>query len=697
MSLIDKAKALVDEKRGPLSPDRVIGLLRKKRHTTKELCEKLKASEAEVMALIHGMQDKNVLVYLFGKEWGVESAPSSDSKGHVYTSRPDGTYLFGFSSDQHLASKYSRLDCLNDLYDQFEQQGVDRVLNAGNWIDGEARFNMHDLLVHGMDGQLEYMAEKYPQREGIVTYAVAGDDHEGWYGQREGIDIGKHAESVMRGNGRMDWVNLGYMESFIELKHSVTGKTARLLLMHPGGGSSYALCFDDQTEIMTRRGFKKFKELLHGEDVATLNQATHEWEWQQPTAYTDERYAGDLIHFGGGDTGRYDLMVTPNHRMYCSRPHIGPRWDGWQFVPAADIKARSWQLYRGCEWVGESVASISIPMATGKPKSSRLRNLDSFDPGDFMELVGWYLSEGTLSKANQQVQICQNQGGNYERIVALAKRLGFNPYRAPNRVVITSKQLFEYVEPLGCSDQKHIPSNLKVLSQPLLHRLLEGYWLGDGNSFEDGRFHSASTVSAKLMADLVEVLMKCGYAATASWSPGAIGHSIGDGKPIQTAKPKWQLSVSRSTTPTIETEPTLVPYMGRVYCVTVPNGVILVKRHGKICWSGNSYKPQKIIEGFEGGEKPAALLIGHYHKISYQVTRNVHAIQCGTTQDQTPFMRKKGLQAHVGGGICHLRQDPKTGALTACRIEFFNYFNAGHYSGRWSHGGKATLPKRVRS
>jgi hypothetical protein len=352
MKLSEKAKELAEksalEKRGPLSPDHIVNLLRKQRYTTKQLCQKLLASEKEIMTMIRVMQDRGILVYLFGDEWGVEKAPPAGTDDHVYLSRPDGTYLFGFSSDEHLGSKYSRLDVLEDLYDRFAEQGVDRVIGSGNWIDGEARFNKHDLLVHGMDQQIEYMIDNLPKRDGIVTYAVAGDDHEGWYGQREGVDIGKHAEQLMRASGRDDWVNLGYMESFVELRHAKTGKSCQLLVMHPGGGSAYAM----------------------------------------------------------------------------------------------------------------------------------------------------------------------------------------------------------------------------------------------------------------------------------------------------------------------------------------------------------SYKPQKIVESFEGGEKPSALLIGHYHKMSYQLTRNVHAIQCGTTQDQTPFMRKKGIQAHVGGGICQLRQDADTGALTACRVEFFNYFNQSYYNGRWSNGGKVTLADR---
>lgn len=61
-----------------------------------------------------------------------------------------------------------------------------------------------------------------------------------------------------------------------------------------------------------------------------------------------------------------------------------------------------------------------------------------------------------------------------------------------------------------------------------------------------------------------------------------------------------------------------------------------------------SYRIQKIIEGFEGGEKPALLGIGHFHKIEQLFYRNVHAFQSGTLEGQTKFMRGKGIPAHKG-------------------------------------------------
>ena len=41
-------------------------------------------------------------------------------------------------------------------------------------------------------------------------------------------------------------------------------------------------CYDDQTEILTQNGWVKFEELPAGVPVATLNPATHAFEWQVP-------------------------------------------------------------------------------------------------------------------------------------------------------------------------------------------------------------------------------------------------------------------------------------------------------------------------------------------------------------------------------------------------------------------------------
>ena len=115
-----------------------------------------------------------------------------------------------------------------------------------------------------------------------------------------------------------------------------------------------------------------------------------------------------------------------------------------------------------------------------------------------------------------------------------------------------------------------------------------------------------------------------------------------------------------------------------------------------------SYRPQKIIESFEGGEKPAVLLIGHYHKLDCGLVRNVWYVQTGTQQDQTPFMRQKSIEAHIGGFLIELEQDPKTGGIigfTPTARRYFNrayYFSSGQGNRRWSgHGPIKKVPRKA--
>ncbi len=61
-----------------------------------------------------------------------------------------------------------------------------------------------------------------------------------------------------------------------------------------------------------------------------------------------------------------------------------------------------------------------------------------------------------------------------------------------------------------------------------------------------------------------------------------------------------------------------------------------------------SYKMQKLMESFTGGEKPNILLSGHYHKAMYMFNRNIHGVECGTLCGQTGWMRGKKIPAHKG-------------------------------------------------
>lgn len=95
-------------------------------------------------------------------------------------------------------------------------------------------------------------------------------------------------------------------------------------------------------------------------------------------------------------------------------------------------------------------------------------------------------------------------------------------------------------------------------------------------------------------------------------------------------------------------------------------------------WDGSSYsisyKPQKIIEAMQGGEKPNILAIGNYHKCEYLFYRNVHSFQAGCFQAVTPFMKNKAIAAYRGGWIVEVEVEKTTGFVKSIKPQFIPYY-----------------------
>lgn len=194
----------------------------------------------------------------------IKSLPAGGAvhiRPRLYTGR---RYRFGVVSDNHLGSKYARLDVLNALYDIFAREGVNDVFNCGNWVDGTCVFNRFDLLpgCESVEGQLAYLVKFYPRRKGVVTHFIAGDDHEGWWTQRAGLDIGRMAQDRAEAAGREDLKYAGYLEVDIRLA-APKGETW-LRLMHPGGGTPYAVSYVPQKIVESFQGGEKPALLIIG-------------------------------------------------------------------------------------------------------------------------------------------------------------------------------------------------------------------------------------------------------------------------------------------------------------------------------------------------------------------------------------------------------------------------------------------------
>jgi hypothetical protein len=151
--------------------------------------------------------------------------------------------------------------------------------------------------------------------------------------------------------------------------------------------------------------------------------------------------------------------------------------------------------------------------------------------------------------------------------------------------------LANYFRFLGHSWNKFIPSYIKGLSKGLLWELLVAYWKGDGY-FGDGRRWRkkgfpicCSTASRQLACDLVEVIIKCGYAGMFSEWDRKPGNLFPNGKRSKTRRKQFNVNICRNIFPHYRSRPETSDYDDLVYCVSVPNGTILVRRKGRVVFN----------------------------------------------------------------------------------------------------------------
>ena len=574
----------------------------------------------------------------------------------------ENTIRFGVTGDWHYGSLWHDQGAISGYFDLLKREGINRVYCAGDILEGHGMYKGQEFEVRdaGLDLQLERAKADAPTWGDV--HFVTGNHDESFY-KENGAPVGKLIEGL-----RENWTCIGRRYADVEYS-TPNGGRFKVGLMHPAGGSSYALCFSPDTEILSADGWVAFPKLKNGVPVATLNRDTRNFEWQIPTDYTIQDYDGDLLAFEGF---HYNFRVTPDHRFFARRPW--DRWNStgsngkkknisWQMVKAKNISGRDWVIPKSCNW-SDGVDPV-IP-----PKISN-------DPMAFAELIGWYISEGSRSKANRQIQIDQANRSVLREIAALARKCGYNPYERKDcgRIVITARHLYNWIDEScpGTAFEKRVPPQFMNATKPFLTAFLNGYLRGDGAKTNRG-WHSCVTVSPGLADDIQEIALKLGYCACIKKQPGRSGNKI-NGTVVASARERYQISFNYKILEPALSSPVRVPHKGNVYCVSVPNEIIMVRRDGKCAWSGNSYRPQKIIEQISGGRKPNMLVVGHFHEAELMPAyRNVVVVQSGTFQSQTPFMQEKGLAAHIGGWIFEITVAEKDALHNRIKAEFIPFY-----------------------
>jgi UDP-2,3-diacylglucosamine pyrophosphatase LpxH/biotin operon repressor len=238
--------------------DRLLKHLVKERSVT-YLLDKLGAERMDILGTIQELQMKGYQVVGFerdGEEYFKLEKKVPNAK-NTYSHRQVGReFKIGLVSDTHLGSKYQQLQHLHHFYEYAVGEGVTDFYHVGDISDGFYQHRpgaVYEVFKHGFTDQLDYIADVYPQYDGVTTHFITGN-HDATHFYNGGANLGAMLELK-----RDDLVYLGHNFAKVWLTDFVD-----MNLVHPTDGTSYSVSLKAQQRIDKAAGAQKSKILLIG-------------------------------------------------------------------------------------------------------------------------------------------------------------------------------------------------------------------------------------------------------------------------------------------------------------------------------------------------------------------------------------------------------------------------------------------------
>lgn len=220
---------------------------------------------------------------------------------------------------------------------------------------------------------------------------------------------------------------------------------------------------------------------------------------------------------------------------------------------------------------------------------------------DYAAFMGAWLAEGWVAlRGRGLITISQSPSSRgFVMYGELLDRMFPGRWRHDGtNFVVNDERLARHLRPLRMAVKKLMPPELKNFSTRQLRLFWDYYMAGDG----DATGRRAYTSSPRLAGDLQEVAQKLGMWAVVKERP--YRESEIDGRRIRPTVPQLEVVIhnqaglarGRKSVWDWRTE-TVERHVGTVYCVTVPNEILYVRRNGVPAWCGNTLC---TISAFDG-------------------------------------------------------------------------------------------------
>ncbi|MDG6965799.1 MAG: DEAD/DEAH box helicase [Nitrososphaerota archaeon] len=375
--------------------------------------------------------------------------------------------------------------------------------------------------------------------------------------------------------------------------------------------SAPTACYDAQTEVLTKNGWKLFEDTVSDEIVLSMNPLTFKMEYVKAVGKVEQEYTGRMVSVKGKEI---DFRVTENHNMFaCSMNDMRRTPDrarsihppaSYSLKPAIGITS-TWRFKSGGIWTGKRKSQFLIPPFRARRKGKH--HAGNVLPGikvraeDWLNFLGWYMAEGNTKRRGGSYEVTLCQVKNPALVREAMERLGVGAVHKTGsknhlHFSIYNPQLGSYLLRFGLAYEKYVPEYVKELPPDQIEIFLHSYRLGDGNRGRDGTSPVFGTTSKKLADDIQELLLKSGTSSSVRNRGLAKSHEMPDGHTIVSKHPFYEVPGRRCSEHGVDPRKPSKPVIERtvgetVYCLTLPKYHLLyVRRNGKAFWCGNSGK-----------------------------------------------------------------------------------------------------------
>jgi nicotinic acid phosphoribosyltransferase len=324
---------------------------------------------------------------------------------------------------------------------------------------------------------------------------------------------------------------------------------------------SIPACYDKETEILTFVGFKKFED-LNPTDLVAQYSNDGLIEFVAYSNYVNSDYDGPMMQFSTlGNVGKVDLLVTPNHRMV--RKSIGTGNIEIQEAQKIKFSQRNVWLQGGKAVEGHRPFDDWDRLRIAFQADGSFASHASDYTGERKNTIPIRFSLKKNRKKERLENVLNNLGLEYTKANEGGKP-GYTRYWIPIPIDHAFSKTFDWVkfDSVCYSWCENFISELQ-------------YWDGCKKS---ATICYSTTVRAN--ADVVQTIgALADFRATLSKCPDK----------RETRKLLFTVLLSpKSTRNGQGIIKQSVPYKGKIYCVTVPSGMLVVRRHNTISISGNS-------------------------------------------------------------------------------------------------------------